>query len=87
MGSAARYDPNTGEHHHVSRIGCHKVVDVEEGAVPRFHCLKPLSKEFEIVDFSLHFRVYCADCLKKSGHLKLTRKRGSSLTRGETGAS
>src|SRR5580692_3385847 len=30
LGSAARYDPNTQRHHHLTCLNCHKVVDMED---------------------------------------------------------
>ncbi len=75
LGSAARYDPNTEQHHHLSCLACHKVIDVKDGAVPRFHCPKLEARDFEIVDFSIHFRGYCADCMKKLEHLKLAKRK------------
>jgi len=65
LGSAARYDPRTDRHHHLSCMGCEKVLDMEEGAAHRIEIPKGASKGFEILDYSVHFKGYCADCLKR----------------------
>ncbi|HJT23769.1 MAG TPA: Fur family transcriptional regulator [bacterium] len=65
LGSAARYDPNTERHHHLTCLSCHKVMDVEDGMVQRVQLPKAQSKGFEIRDYSVHFKGYCPECLKK----------------------
>ncbi len=66
LGSAARYDPNTERHHHLTCIHCHKVVDLEDEALDRIKVPKESSKQFEITDYSVHFRGYCSDCAPKA---------------------
>jgi Fur family peroxide stress response transcriptional regulator len=65
LGSAARYDPNTERHHHLTCISCHKVVDMEDSALDRIKVPKASSQEFEITDYSVHFKGYCPDCASK----------------------
>ncbi len=65
LGSAARYDPNTERHHHLTCLSCHKVIDVEEGPVQRVQLPKAQARGFEILDYSVHFKGYCPDCLRK----------------------
>jgi Fur family peroxide stress response transcriptional regulator len=66
LGSAARYDPNTERHHHLTCLSCHKVVDLEDEVLNQIKVPKSSAKEFEITDYSVHFKGYCADCsLKK----------------------
>jgi Fur family peroxide stress response transcriptional regulator len=64
LGSAARYDPNTERHHHLTCLSCHKVMDVEDETVQRVQLPKS-HKGFEIMDYSVNFKGYCPDCLKK----------------------
>jgi Fur family peroxide stress response transcriptional regulator len=64
LGSAARYDPNTQRHHHLTCLSCHKVLDMEEEAVRQLAFPKGVLKGFEITDYSVHFQGYCSDCLK-----------------------
>ena len=65
LGSAARYDPNTERHHHLTCLSCHKVMDVPDGMVRQVGLPRPAAKGFEIRDYSVHFKGYCPDCLKK----------------------
>jgi Fur family peroxide stress response transcriptional regulator len=64
LGSAARYDPNTDRHHHLTCFSCNKVVDMEEEAVRELAIPKGAMKGFEITDYSVHFKGYCGDCSK-----------------------
>ena len=66
FGSAARYDPNTERHHHLTCLSCHKVVDVEDSAVRPLAPPKSGARGFEIKDYSVSFQGTCPDCLKKS---------------------
>jgi Fur family peroxide stress response transcriptional regulator len=74
LGSAARYDPNTERHHHLTCLSCHKVLDLEDRTVPRVDLPRIPAKGFEISDYSVHFKGYCPDCLKRSKHSKVKRK-------------
>lgn len=65
LGSAARYDPNTERHHHLTCLSCHKVMDVEDERVHKIDFPRSASKGFEVMDYSVHFKGYCPDCLKK----------------------
>jgi len=65
LGSAARYDPNTERHHHLTCLSCHKVMDLEDEILDRIKVPRSSSKEFEITDYSVHFKGYCADCVSK----------------------
>jgi Fe2+ or Zn2+ uptake regulation protein len=74
LGSAARYDPNTERHHHLTCLNCHKVVDMEDEILDQIRIPKTSSKEFEITDYSVHFKGYCADCAPKKKKLKTAQK-------------
>jgi len=74
LGSAARYDPNTERHHHLTCLSCHKVMDVEDKALPRVELPRVQSKGFEISDYSVHFKGYCPDCLKRVKPSRLRRR-------------
>jgi len=71
LGSAARYDPNTERHHHLTCLACHRVVDVEDDRLKRVELPKSRAQGFEITDYSVHFKGYCPDC---AARLKTTRK-------------
>ncbi len=64
LGSAARYDPNTRRHHHLTCLSCYKVADMEEQTVRELAFPKGVLKGFEVTDYSVHFKGYCLDCLK-----------------------
>ena len=65
LGSAARYDPNTGRHHHLTCLSCDKVLDLEEGSLEGMRVPLAPAKGFEIMDYSVHFKGYCRDCAGK----------------------
>ncbi len=74
LGSVARYDPNTERHHHLTCISCHKVVDLEDQVLNQIKVPKASSKEFEITDYSVHFKGYCSDCSSKKKNSKTGQK-------------
>jgi Fur family peroxide stress response transcriptional regulator len=74
LGSAARYDPNTERHHHLTCISCHKVMDLEEDALPALKMSPARAGQFEIVDYSVHFRGYCRDCSAKHNSKRVKRE-------------
>ena len=65
LGSAARYDPNTERHHHLTCLSCHRVIDLEEKSLSSLRFSHAKAGDFEILDYSVHFRGYCGDCAKK----------------------
>jgi Fur family transcriptional regulator, peroxide stress response regulator len=65
LGSAARYDPNTERHHHLTCLSCHKVVDLADEILNQIRIPKSSAEEFEIIDYSVHFKGYCSDCSSK----------------------
>ena len=65
LGSAARYDPNTERHHHLTCLSCHRVVDMEEKSLSSLRFSHAKAGDFEILDYSVHFRGYCGDCARK----------------------
>ena len=65
MGSAARYDPNTERHHHLTCLSCHKVMDLEEKSLPPLRLSPARSAHFEVLDYSVHFRGTCRECAGK----------------------
>lgn len=75
LGSAARYDPNTDRHHHLTCLSCHKVMDVEDETVHRMELPKSQARGFEITDYSVHFKGYCLDCSKKGKRKTSARPR------------
>lgn len=70
LGSAARYDPNTERHHHLTCLSCHKVMDVADEIIRRVELPSALSHGFQVMDYSVHFKGYCPDCAKGAGRSK-----------------
>jgi Fur family transcriptional regulator, peroxide stress response regulator len=73
LGSAARYDPNTERHHHLTCLSCHKVIDVEDGPVEKVELPKSQTRGFEIMDYSVHFKGYCPECSRKAKNVKVKK--------------
>ncbi len=55
---AARFDPNTGEHHHAVCDTCATIVDVDLAAVPDLDA----RHGFTVNDIDVTFRGICASC-------------------------
>ncbi len=64
-GMAARYDPKTGQHHHLICLSCEHIIDLEEPRLNRIPLPDTRGLGFEINDYHIHFRGVCADCLRK----------------------
>jgi Fur family peroxide stress response transcriptional regulator len=61
-GAGVRFDPKTDRHHHLVCLRCQRVTDVD---VPALNVLTLPAREarsFEIHDYSIHFRGFCAAC-------------------------
>jgi Fur family transcriptional regulator, peroxide stress response regulator len=61
-GAAARFDPETGPHHHLLCTGCGRLIDLDPGEVPPVSDPTTLPESFEIQDASVYFRGTCAPC-------------------------
>ena len=62
-GGAARFDPITGRHHHLSCDGCGRLVDLDDSLVPPLRL--PATRGFRIKDYSVSFTGLCPACSKK----------------------
>lgn len=65
-GSAARFDPNLGQHHHLVCLECGRIIDVEDPRLNRLPWPDVNPREFRIQDYHVHFRGRCAGCSQKS---------------------
>jgi Fur family peroxide stress response transcriptional regulator len=63
-GSAARFDPKTGQHHHLVCMDCGEIIDVEDPRLDRLPFPKVKPNGFQIQDYNVHFRGRCAACRK-----------------------
>lgn len=64
---SARYDGNTGPHHHVVCVRCKRVEDLE---APEFDTLlagRRTLGEFELLGCSVEVRALCSRCRKRAG--------------------
>lgn len=66
-GSAARFDPKLGQHHHLVCFDCGRIIDVEDQRLNDLPWPKVNPREFRIEDYQVHFRGQCAGCCKKRG--------------------
>jgi Fe2+ or Zn2+ uptake regulation protein len=66
-GSAARYDPNLHQHHHLVCLDCGRIIDVEDPRLNKLPWPKVRPQEFTIQDYNVHFRGRCARCRQKAG--------------------
>lgn len=64
-GSAARFDPNLGQHHHLVCMECGRIMDIEDPRLNRLPLPKVSPREFQIEDYHVHFRGRCAACARK----------------------
>jgi len=65
-GSAARYDPNLHQHHHLVCLDCGRIIDVEDPRLDKLPWPKVRPQEFTIQDYNVHFRGRCARCRQKA---------------------
>jgi Fur family peroxide stress response transcriptional regulator len=64
LGSAARFDPRTRQHHHLVCLRCERIIDVEEKSLNDLPWPDVRRHGFEIRDYQIHFRGVCAKCRK-----------------------
>ena len=65
-GSVARFDPKLDQHHHLVCLDCGRIIDVEDPRLDRLGWPKVNPHEFQIQDYSVHFRGHCASCRQKT---------------------
>jgi len=59
-GTGARYEVDSGPHHHLVCGGCGRIADVHDPAWD--HLPAPRAPGFEIRDYSIQFRGMCGSC-------------------------
>jgi Fur family peroxide stress response transcriptional regulator len=65
-GSAARFDPNLRQHHHLVCLDCGRIIDVEDARLNNLPWPEVPPGDFEIQDYHIHFRGRCARCRQKA---------------------
>lgn len=77
-GSAARFDPKVDQHHHLVCLECGRIMDVEDPRLNRLPWPKVKADEFQIEDYHVHFRGYCARCGRRRNAANKPRGRPAS---------
>lgn len=57
-----RYDAITAHHHHVVCIQCKKIMDLEDSCLNEVQIPEVVSKENQVLDYSVQFNVICSTC-------------------------
>jgi len=61
-GAKARFDADTGRHHHLICLGCDAVVDCHDERLQGIDVPNELESRFEVRDFSLAITGFCSNC-------------------------
>jgi Fur family peroxide stress response transcriptional regulator len=62
LGPAARFDSNTGHHHHLVCVRCNWVMDFEDARLDDLPMPDRSQTGFQTMDYSIHFTGLCPDC-------------------------
>ena len=62
LGPAARFDANTGHHHHLVCVRCNRVMDFDDARLDGLPMPNRSQINFQTMDYSIHFTGLCADC-------------------------
>jgi len=65
-GSAVRFDPRTGPHHHLVCLHCNEFVDLDHDAFDGLTIPDTSAYGFEVSDYRVHVRGMCRNCLEKT---------------------
>jgi Fur family transcriptional regulator, peroxide stress response regulator len=66
-GSSARFDPKLHQHHHLLCLACGEIFDVEDARLNRLPWPDVGHRGFQIEDYHVNFRGWCARCRHKLG--------------------
>ena len=67
-GAKARFDADTGRHHHLICLGCDSVVDCHDERLTGIAVPNEVESGFEVRDFSLAITGFCAKCRRETAH-------------------
>jgi Fur family transcriptional regulator, peroxide stress response regulator len=59
-----RYDPMTSQHHHIICVRCKKVVNLSDEELEAIQIPAQISRNNEVLGYSVHFSVLCPSCKK-----------------------
>jgi Fur family peroxide stress response transcriptional regulator len=64
-GTAVRFDPVTGRHHHLVCDSCGCLVDLDDAQVPPLALPRTARSGFRIREYSISFTGLCSSCTRK----------------------
>jgi Fur family peroxide stress response transcriptional regulator len=67
-GAKARFDADSGRHHHLICLGCDAVVDCHDDRLRGIEVPSRVGSGFEVKDFSLAITGFCEKCRHGSAH-------------------
>jgi Fur family peroxide stress response transcriptional regulator len=65
-GASVRFDPKLEQHHHLVCLYCGKMSDWDDPRLNHLPLPTRRRTDFKIVDYTVHFRGTCGDCMKKA---------------------
>jgi len=65
-GASVRFDANLEQHHHLVCLYCGKMSDWDDPRLNRLPLPNTRRAGFKIVDYTVHFRGACVDCIRKT---------------------
>ena len=69
---ARRFDPHTGQHHHIHCIKCGQIVDVFEEALDQVAIPESISKNYHVLGKRVVVHVICPACQSNQTNIKET---------------
>jgi len=64
-GAAARYEVDSGPHHHLVCVGCGRIADLHEPALESLSLPASRARGFVVKEYSIQFRGLCSGCRKQ----------------------
>lgn len=65
-GSAARYEANTVQHHHLFCVRCDRLIDIVDPTLDAIPIPRAKTRGFRIDDVSVQFRGVCSECRRRT---------------------
>jgi Fe2+ or Zn2+ uptake regulation protein len=81
-GSVARFDPDTGRHHHLLCLRCGEVIDINGDELDALTIPDRLPEGFQTIDYCISVRGICSSCQKEPGatpRLRRIKRRAKSI--------
>jgi Fur family peroxide stress response transcriptional regulator len=81
-GSAARFEPNTGRHHHLACLRCSKLLDLHDPDLDNLELPDTRTLGFRIADYSIQFTGICSECERRAAASPRRKKKGAAMGTG-----